>query len=63
MPKYMTLHLDEQTVTALKQYQAEANKNAPDGLGWGLPELARHSIRRFAQLALDELKQEKADQQ
>ena len=45
----MTIHLDEYTVLALKQLKAqiEAASVSADAPGFTLPELARHSIRKW----------------
>ena len=58
----MTIHLDEFTVAALKQLQRQIAANAVgDVPNFTLPELARHSIRKWCdkQAAPVPFKQEK----
>lgn len=44
----MTVHLDERTVAALNQLKRQIEANAVgDVPGFTLPELARHSIRKW----------------
>lgn len=44
----MTIHLDEYTVAALKQLKRQIEANAvSDVPSFTLPELARHSIRKW----------------
>ena len=44
----MTVHLDERTVAALNQLKRQIEANAvSDVPGFTLPELARHSIRKW----------------
>lgn len=59
----MTVHLDERTVAALNQLKRQIEANAVgDVPGFTLPELARHSIRKWCdkQAAPVPFKQENA---